>query len=478
MIERPVRSYDFIWLSLTVLVLVTLSFLFPISPQDYWWCLRVGRDIVSSGMVPVTETLSWSQAGQSILYEPWLACVIFDRVHVLGGAAGAFLLRGLLIGLTYGLLWAMARRELGSQFATALVLIAGLAGSNNWEMRAQLFAYPLFVLCLYVLLQWQSGNDKMLWILPVITLLWANLHGSFILSLALAGSAFVFGRGNRRSLLITLLLMLMGSLVTPHGIALWTHLYFMLTVPANQEYSLEWRAPVNEGWQMNLFFAWVLSFAPLATFSPRKISLMEWVWFLAFGWLAFSGIRYVIWFLFIVVVLTARVLSGLLPHKQNLPEKDRHIALNIALAFLFVLSSLIYLPGIREKWWVQAPAAYEPHLTPIRAVEWLNQHPELPSPMWNDYAFGSYLAYALPSRPVWVDSRFFPFSAAQMEEYLQISRGSAIWEAAFEREGINLLVLSTANQSALIELVESSEQWCEQYRDETAVIFSRCKPIQ
>jgi len=65
-----------------------------------------------------------------------------------------------------------------------------------------------------------------------------------------------------------------------------------------------------------------------------------------------------------------------------------------------------------------------------------------------------------------------------MEEYLQISRGSAIWEAAFEREGINLLVLSTANQSALIELVESSEQWCEQYRDETAVIFSRCKPIQ
>ncbi len=476
--ERPIRSYDLIWLSLTVLILVTLSFLFAIRPQDYWWCLRVGRDILSTGAVPVTETLSWSQAGQPILYEPWLACVIFERVHVLGGASGTFLLRGLLIGLTYGLIWVMTRRSLGPQLATVLVLIMGLASSNNWEMRAQLFAYPLFVLCVYSLLNWQSGSNKMLWILPVTAVLWANLHGSFILCLVLAGSAFVFGKGDRRSLLITLILMLMGTLITPHGIALWGHLQFMLTVPSNQEYSLEWRAPVNEGWQMNVFFAWVLSFAPLTAFSSRKISLMEWVWFLGFGWLAFSGIRYVIWFLFILVVLTARLLAGILPDKQRLPERARFPAFNAALASLFVLLSIVYLPGIRERWWAQAPAVYASDITPVKAVEWLDQHPQLPGPLWNDYAFGSYLAYALPSRPVWVDSRFFPFTGGQMDEYLQMSRGSLIWKSMFEREGINLLILSTANQPLLIELVGSSGSWCEQYRDEVAVIFSRCEPIR
>ncbi|GAB4454216.1 MAG: hypothetical protein Kow0070_00150 [Anaerolineales bacterium] len=475
--ERPIRSYDLIWLSLTLLVLVALSFLFPIRPQDYWWCLRVGRDIVSAGAVPVTENLSWSQAGQPILYEPWLACVVFERVHVLGGASGIFFLRGLLIGLTYGLLWVLAGRELGPQLAAALVLTAGLAGSNNWEMRAQLFAYPLFVLCLYILLEWQSGSDKLLWLLPAITVLWANLHGSFILSLVLTGFALLFGKGNRKALFIVILLMLAGTLITPHGIALWTHLYFMLTVPANQQFSLEWRAPVNEGWQMNVFFAWVLSFAPLAAFSSRKLSVMEWGWFLAFGWLAFSGVRYVIWFLLLIVPLTGKVLTGVLPRRQNLPSKNRHAAFNIALALLFVLLSLLYLPGIRETWWAQAPSAYDSEITPIKAVEWLSRHPDLPGPMWNDYAFGSYLAYALPSRPVWVDSRFFPFTAAQMDEYLQISRGSPLWESVFEREKINLLVLSTTNQSALIKLVESSEQWCEQYRDETAVIFSRCEPM-
>lgn len=475
--ERPLRSFDLVWLGLTVLVLVSLSFLFPIQPQDYWWCLRVGRDTLTSGAVPVTETLSWSQAGQPILYEPWLACVTFERVHVWGGAAGTFLLRGALIGLTYGLLWALARRPLGAPAATVLVLTAGLATSNNWEMRAQLFAYPLFVLCLSILFHWQSGKNRSLWLLPLIVVLWANLHGSFVLSIVLTGAALVFGRGDRKALLLALVFMLAGTLVTPHGLAQWDHLRFMLTVPSNQEFSLEWRPPANEGWQMNLFFAWILLSAPLAAFSSRKLSPLEWVWFLGFGWLAFSGIRYVIWFVLILTPLTASLLTGLLPKKEARPVKDGLPAVNIALAVLFASLSLLYLPGVRETWWTQAPPAYASDLTPAEAVEWLDRRPDLPGPLWNDYAFGSYLAYALPSRPVWVDSRFFPFSGGQMDEYLQMSRGGPLWESVLDREGVNLLLLSTKNQPRLIELVDRSSAWCEQYRDETAVVFSRCEPM-
>ncbi|HUE98486.1 MAG TPA: hypothetical protein VMN99_04480, partial [Anaerolineales bacterium] len=272
MIHKHLTSYDFVWLSFLILILVTLSFLFSIPPQDYWWCLRIGRDILSTGTVPVRETLSWSQAGQPILYEPWLACVMFEQVNELGGASLTFLLRGLLIAMTYGLIWVMARQSLTPLLATVLVLIVGLASSNNWVMRAQLFAYPLFVLCVYSLLNWQQGNHKLLWVLPVTAILWANLHGSFVLGLVLAGAALVFGKGDRKALFIVLSLMILATLITPHGLELWKHLQFMLTVPSNQEYSVEWRAPRNEGWQMNIFFAWVLSLAPLAVFSSRKIS--------------------------------------------------------------------------------------------------------------------------------------------------------------------------------------------------------------
>lgn len=471
------RSYDFLWLSLAILPLITLSFLFAIHPQDYWWCLRVGKETLLNSAVPTIETMSWSQAGQPIVYEPWLAGVIFWLVYDLGGASLTFLLRSLLIGLTFSMIWFMARQSSGPRLATVLVLLMGIASSNNWEMRAQLFAYPLFACCLYSLLNWQSSNNRTLLILPVATILWSNVHGSFVLSLVLAGSALVFGKGNRKSLLIAITLMLIGSLLNPRGLALWEHLHFMLTTPSNQLYSLEWQPPRNAGWQMNIFFAWTLALAPLVAFSSRKLSILEWVWFLGFGWLAFSGIRYVIWFLFIITVLTAAPLADVTRSKLDRSVKISFPALNIALAFLFIPLSLFYLPGIREKWWPQAPPAYAPYATPFAAVEWLEEHPEVPGPLWNDYVFGSYLLFALPSRPIWLDGRFFPFPPEQIEQYIQISRGSSEWDSVFQREGVNLLLLSITAQPKLIENIESSGEWCEQYRDKYAVIFSRCNPI-
>ena len=472
------RSYDLLWLVLALLPLVTLSFLFAIHPQDYWWLLQVGKETLLHGAVPTRETMSWSQAGQPILYEPWLAGVIFWLAYDLGGASLTFLLRGVLIGLTYGLIWFMVRRASGPRLATILILLMGLASSNNWEMRAQLFAYPLFVCCLFSLLNWNSGNNKTLWILPVAIILWSNLHGSFLISLLLAGSAFVFGKGDRKLLGITLVLMLAGTLVNPRGIELWKHVHFMLTSPSNQLYSVEWQPPRNAGWQMNIFFAWLLVFAPLVVLSTRKLSMMEWVWFLGFGWLAVSGIRYVIWFLFLLVVLTAAPLANVTRRKLDRSVNVSSGIFNVILACLFIPLPLFYLPGLREKWWTEAPSVYAADVTPFGAVKWLEEHPEVPNPLWNDYLFGSYLLFALPSRPISLDSRFYPFPPEQMEEYVQISHGSSEWESVFQREGINLLLLSIASQPRLIENVESSDKWCEQYRDQYAIIFSRCIPIQ
>ena len=47
-----------------------------------------------------------------------------------------------------------------------------------------------------------------------------------------------------------------------------------------------------------------------------------------------------------------------------------------------------------------------------------------------------------------------------------------------EKDKVNLLMLSLHSQPTLIEVAQESRQWCEQYRDKDAVIFSRCTPIQ
>jgi hypothetical protein len=345
-------------------------------------------------------------------------------------------------------------------------------------MRPQMFAYPLFALMLWVLWHWQTGQPKLMWTLPLITLLWVNLHGSFVLAFILMGSALIFGNGDRKKLAIWFTVSVFVTLINPRGLFVWEFVPGMLSSPSDQLFATEWRPPANAGWQMNIFYAWLMLFIPLAAFSPRRLSLLEWVWFLGFGWLALSGLRYVIWFMFITAVLTGPLLNEL--WRSFRPEsapKETNPTFNYILAGLILLLPLMLLPGIRESWWQEAPAPYHEASTPIAATEWLAAHPELAGPLFAEYTFGSYLTFTLPSRLLWIDNRFNAYPPGHWEKYQTISSAEYTWDKLLDADKVNLLMLSLRTQKKLAQAVEESKTWCKQYRDETAVIFSRCEPI-
>ena len=93
------RSYDFLWLSLALLVLLPIAFSLSITPHDYWFYVRVGKDIVESGAIPTVDTFSYTYPGRPIFYQPWLSAVIFWLAHSAGGATLTFLLRGSVLPL-------------------------------------------------------------------------------------------------------------------------------------------------------------------------------------------------------------------------------------------------------------------------------------------------------------------------------------------------------------------------------------------
>ncbi len=334
---KPLSTSSFLWLALVLFIALIIAFLLPVTPQDYWWYLRVGQETLASGAVPRVDTFTFTQAGMPVAYQSWGAAVLFWLVYKLGGLSLTVLLRGLLLGGTYTLVWLTARRAGAGRLGSSLVLLAAiLATSNNWSMRPQLFAYPLFALVLFLLYRWQAGDKKAVYWLPLISLVWVNLHGSFVLLILLAGATLIFGdpspappifsenRGReigkhaflsknwmkaRAGLALTFGGVLLATLINPRGLEAWTYVFNSLTVPSSQGFSVEWSPPVNSGWQMNIFFLWLLSFPLLAALSPRKLSRLKWTWFLGFGLLALWGERYVIWFVLILVILTAHLLS-------------------------------------------------------------------------------------------------------------------------------------------------------------------------
>jgi hypothetical protein len=473
------RSYDFLWLSLALFVLLPIAFFLSITPHDYWWYVRIGQDIMQTGSVPRADTFSYTFAGRPIFYQPWLSAVIFWLAYDLGGATLPFLLKGISIGAAYGLIWSLIRAAgTGPRLATLLIILLGLSSSTNWSMRPQILVYPLFAITLWILWHWQHGKPKWMWTLPIASLLWANLHGSFILAVVLMGSTLIFGKGDRRQLAVWLGLSLVATFINPRGIFVWQFVSDMLNSPSDQLYATEWRPPVNAGWQMNIFFAWLLLFIPLAAFSPRRLSLLEWIWFLGFGWLALSGLRYVIWFMFIMTVCTGALLAELpIPFGCKTDPFTTNPTPNFVMGGILLLLPLLLLPGLRESWWKDAPPPYHEATTPIAATEWLAAHPDLPGPLFAEYTFSSYLTFALPSRLVWIDNRFNAYPPEHWEKYQTISSAKPQWDDLLDKDKINLLLLSVHTQPDLIQVVKGSSIWCEQYHDKDAVIFTRCNPI-
>ena len=471
--KRTVATAGLPWLALLLFVIFAIAVLLPIQPNDYWWYVRLGQDIQQNLSIPTVDSYSHTRAGQPIVYHSWLSALLFALFQQIGGNTLTVLARAILLLLFYLSIWFTCRLAgAGPRLAALVTLLAALAGSNNWAMRPQLFSYPLFGLSLYLLWQWQGGKEaKSIWLLPLIVFFWVNLHGAYALIFLLAGAALVGGGGNRRRLALVIGAMGVASLLNPRLGGAWSYVLTLLTDAPSQQLGAEWSPPTPQTWQGTLFFAWLLLMIPLAAYSPARLLWTQWLWLLGFGWMALIGLRYGVWFLAILAPVTAQLLAPLVGRWLDRQNRG-YPAVDITFASILLLLPLLALPGLREKWWGQAPPVLTSD-TPVEAVIWLRTQPRLPGPIWHDLTFSSYLIFALPERPVWVDTRFELYPLQHWERYTAIAEAAPGWQASLDEDKIGLLILSPGRQARLVTALQGAPAWQEVYHDDTAIIFSR-----
>ncbi|MFH2099364.1 MAG: hypothetical protein ABIJ95_07635, partial [Pseudomonadota bacterium] len=401
------------------------------------------------------------------------------------GSAG-LLLGKLLVGLILvGVVWATCRTRPHLPLAFALVMVPAVATiAPGFMVRPQIFSFLFFAL--FVLLIHEKlirGKDR-LFLLPIITALWVNLHGGFLMGLAyffVVASWQTFSRVVFRKkdsafadLWAWFLACLAATLANPYGYKL--HLFLSQSLSASRDIT-EW-APVSllgtsflglKGLIALFLILWIVRRKSIRGWEVAGIALT-----------IFAALRHQRHMPFFAMAAA----PFLVVHFSRLAVRAREkyprltltalnwytmaVLLAVAVAFQLVAGSRPY----RE---THFRILVDPRVYPVRAARFMNIngiHGNLLLP----FDWGEFAIWNLPESRVSIDGRFRTvYPEKVIQNHLASQTSPLAWMnllAKYPAAGISL----APRMPGLKDLAKASEQssgWVLAYEDHNSLILLR-----
>lgn len=466
-----------------ILVLLSLN---KIGDPDLWWHLKTGEWILDHRAIPRNGLWSWVGEEREWLTHEWLFDVLAAGLYRLAGLPSLVVAKAVLVGVAFLIVARHARARGGSAgLACLLTLWAGYATIPFTTERPQLLTYVLTAFFLWVLDGWQRGERRTLWMLAPLVMIWANLHGAYVVAFLLLGAygvgeIAVQGRrwadgqpvewSRARHLGIVAAASLVLALVNPHGIALFTYPFRYLGAKTLTRYVQEWFSPDFRDPRFQpfgLFLVFTLATMAASPLRPRVSRLLV---LLLFTTLALYSQRNVPLVLIAAVPMLAEHLAPLAGERARAKTALRPLgqlsAVNwVALAVLLLLIGwrLPRGPEWRDPVW--------PDTVPKGAVSYLKAH-SMPGRMMNHYAWGGYLIWTLaPQYKVFIDGRADIYGDEVIEDFVTVWRVRPGWDEVLEKYRIDWMLWPKT--AAVAQILRASPAWQVTYEDKQAVLFTR-----
>jgi hypothetical protein len=467
-----------LWLP-AVLLLALFAYTVPTIPSaDMWWHLSTGHYILQNHAVPHTDPFSATAAGRLWVAHEWLSDIIFYTAYSLLGSAGLLLLAAAMQTLAF---WFAYSRSGGNAFARIIALGLGAwAATPIFSVRPQIFTYFFAAIFLFVLTQFvQTGSYKLLIPLPIVSLLWVNLHGGYVLGPALillsalgVGLDWLSGReeaaaAKRRvfALLIACTACLAVVPLNPNGLEMYGYPFATLSSGGMQADIMEWRSPdmhmsIFHGMAVLLF----LTVAALAL-SPKRPRPSQVLLFVFFSFAALYSMRNLP--LFVIVAFPLLAEYAYLP-EWKIAAMGTGVVKALQLVVLFLVAGLSAKTVSNH---IASELDLEQSRFPARAASFLDAQ-KLPAPLFNSYDFGGYLIWRLyPPYKVYIDGRADLYGDAFLHQFIQVYEVNVDPRPALDRDGIRTVFVES--RSPLANFLRTQKEWNRVYEDPVAVIFTR-----
>lgn len=507
------------------LIYALLAGLHTLQDFDLGWQLATGRWVLQHHQVFSTDVFSYTARGAEWVYPP-LSGVIFYLVYLAGGYALLSWLGALVCASTVALL---LRRDLAS---IALALISVPLIANRTQPRAEMFTTILFAAFLALL--WDhyysrsDGKRHLLWLLPILMVLWVNLHPGFVSGIALC-CAYVlfealdllFGKNPHavverlKSAWPWLVLTVAATIVNPWG--LWIYRALLKQEQQQQVHNLwvvewenlrpslasahqafAWRDPQSAFW-------WLLGIAGVCmVVALLRGKIGEAILLGASIYLAMQHVRYQALFACVIVVIGGRILrqswkrrstdgTASLPLQSLNNGRQRSeyfskqaVAAMAAIVLLTILAGVRAYDLVGDRYYLKSNqlSLFGTGLSwwfPDRAIDFILRE-KLPANIFNTYTLGGYLTWRMfPQYSDYIDSRAIPFGPELFFRAYGLSTtppDASAWQHEAETRGINTIIVPVGRYSGITLFPQlpafcQSQTWRPAYLDEVSAVFVR-----
>lgn len=475
------------------ILLFTLATRVPVD-TDTWWHLRSGDSILEEGKIPKSDSFSHTKNGDEWIDHSWLAQVFLTLSYRATGGAGETTDSG-TIGLalfTAGLATAgmafVYRMCAGNVYVRAFVTVFGAAtAAIFWSPRPQMFSFFLSTIVLYLLYLYKYHRKDYLWGVPVLMVLWVNLHSGFAIGFILL-FGFIFGeivgnifnpeddlavswRGIGKLALITGVSVLALAL-NPYGTRMITYPFETAGLQTLNVFIQEWQSPNFKIPQTWPFLIMVVALLGFASITQKRLAWSDISLAVGTMLLALWAGRNIAVFAVAATPTLSRLVDAYLDQRgwQLRPMKTVKGARLLINWILLIVVLIGGLTKIASDLLPENVEEIQTEFLPLKAVNYLEENPP-DGNLFNSYNWGGVLMFLLPDIPVFVDGRTDLYGDDFLRAYFRSYLGASDWQDILEKYDIQTVILEDEN--ALATLLREAETWQIVYQDDQAIIFEK-----
>lgn len=164
-------------------IFVFLASLFRPADTDLGWHLKYGEHFIKTGEVLRENTFSAEMADFRWANIAWITDIFSYLLFRLGGFFALSLAGAAVVTATFFLFSRAFKVDYWQKAVLFPLLIFYVEPLNRISFRGQLMSVMLLGVLLYLLEKYKEGSQKALLFVPLLFLIWANIHGQFILGL-------------------------------------------------------------------------------------------------------------------------------------------------------------------------------------------------------------------------------------------------------------------------------------------------------